>query len=162
MLSSDGSLQSGDVFSSITQITSIADTVKGTIQAQSQSVQSTARKEPIQSQSNSSVQSTGRLKRNDKGREILAPKVCFTIPEEEEVEMPLRNVKARILKEEEGSCKERVGEIKEKRTSWHDEKEEILRLIDRKTANCVSQKKKDMLAAAKAMFIKVFEEPDDI
>uniref|UniRef100_A0A251V3L5 Uncharacterized protein n=3 Tax=Helianthus annuus TaxID=4232 RepID=A0A251V3L5_HELAN len=131
MLSSDGSLQSGDVFSSITQITSIADTVKGTIQAQSQSVQSTARKEPIQSQSNSSVQSTARrLKRNDKGREILTPKVCFTIPEEEEVEM--RNVKARIL-----------------------------RLIDRKTANCGSQKKKDKLAAAKAMFIEAIEEPDD-
>ncbi|KAJ0606697.1 hypothetical protein HanRHA438_Chr03g0102981 [Helianthus annuus] len=138
MLSSDGSLQSGDVFSSITQITSIAETGK----------------EPIQAQS---VQSTGRLKRNDKGREILTPKVCFTIPEEEEVEIPLRNVKARILKEE-----ERVGEIKEKRTSWQDKKEEILRLIDRKTANCVSQKKKDMLAAAKAMFIKAIEAPDHI
>ncbi|XP_022027457.1 uncharacterized protein LOC110928728 isoform X3 [Helianthus annuus] len=160
MLSSDGSLQSGDVFSSITQITSIAETGKEPIQAQS--VQSTARKEPIQSQSNSSVQSTGRLKRNDKGKEILTPKVCFTIPEEEEVEIPLRNVKARILKEEEGSCKERVGEIKEKRTSWQDKKEEILRLIDRKTANCVSQKKKDMLAAAKAMFIKAIEAPDHI
>ncbi|XP_035843338.1 uncharacterized protein LOC110928728 isoform X5 [Helianthus annuus] len=143
MLSSDGSLQSGDVFSSITQITSIAETGK----------------EPIQAQS---VQSTGRLKRNDKGKEILTPKVCFTIPEEEEVEIPLRNVKARILKEEEGSCKERVGEIKEKRTSWQDKKEEILRLIDRKTANCVSQKKKDMLAAAKAMFIKAIEAPDHI
>ncbi|KAD4585732.1 hypothetical protein E3N88_23333 [Mikania micrantha] len=66
-------------------------------------------------------------------------------------------------KEEEGSCKERVGEIKEKRTSWHgvekDKKEEILRLIDRKTANSVSQKKKDILAAAKAMIIKAIEAP---
>ena len=103
--------------------------VKEAIQAQSQlasSVQSTAGKEPIQaqSQSHSLVQSTGRLKRKkasayEKGRkkpiciychrvvsvrgkssENATSKVCFTIPEEEEVEeeIPLRNVKAQTAK----------------------------------------------------------------
>ncbi|KAL4590309.1 hypothetical protein LXL04_003237 [Taraxacum kok-saghyz] len=114
--------------------------VKEAIQAQSQlasSVQSTVGKEPIQaqSQSHSLVQSTGRLKRKkasayEKGRkkpicifchrvisvhgkssENATSKVCFTIPEEEEVEdipeeeeveeeIPLRNVKAQTAKDD--------------------------------------------------------------
>ncbi|KAJ0717235.1 hypothetical protein HanPI659440_Chr13g0521301 [Helianthus annuus] len=112
---------SENVFSSVTQIPSIAE---GVIQTQSQSVQSTARNEP-----------TGRLKRDrssthvtlsvdETGREILTcnfcqnviyvggemascekvtSNACFTIPEEEEeeeeeeAETAVRNVKALLV-----------------------------------------------------------------
>ncbi|XP_022005095.1 uncharacterized protein LOC110903508 [Helianthus annuus] len=80
---------SENVVSSVTQIPSIAE---GVIQTQSQSVQSTARNEPVQSQSqpNSSVQPTRRLKRDrsskhvtlsvdETGREILTCNFCQNV-----------------------------------------------------------------------------------
>ncbi|PWA93783.1 hypothetical protein CTI12_AA067470 [Artemisia annua] len=133
MFLSDGSLRSGDVYSTVAQIPSIVDTGKEPIQAPSQSVQSTARKEPIQSQSNLMSIRLKRIKRSkyltlsvdEEGRDVLtcnhcqnviqhkkaSPKVCFIIPEEEEVEIPSQNVKARTVKgttEGEGSCREAI------------------------------------------------------
>ncbi|GKC99938.1 hypothetical protein Tco_1170213, partial [Tanacetum coccineum] len=100
-------------------IPSIVDTGKEPIQAPSQSVQSTTRKEPIQSQSNLMSIRLKRVKKSkyvtlsvdEKGRDVLtcnhcqnvikkvSPEVCFTIPEEEEVEIPSQNVKARTVKD---------------------------------------------------------------
>ncbi|GJZ24746.1 hypothetical protein Tco_0562205 [Tanacetum coccineum] len=79
MFLSDGSLQSGDVFSTFAQIPSIVDTGKEPIQARSQLVQSTAPKEPIQSQSNLMPRRLKRVKAlkyitlsvDEKGRDII-------------------------------------------------------------------------------------------
>ncbi|GJZ51473.1 F-box domain containing protein [Tanacetum coccineum] len=128
---SDGSLRSGDVYSTVAQIPSIVDTGKEPIQAPSQSVQSTTRKEPIQSQSNLMSIRLKRVKKSkyvtlsvdEKGRDVLtcnhcqnvikkvSPEVCFTIPEEEEVEIPSQNVKARTVKGE-GSCREAIQNLR--------------------------------------------------
>ncbi|MFS7925793.1 hypothetical protein Hanom_Chr04g00289271 [Helianthus anomalus] len=115
---------SENVFSSVTQIPSIAE---GVIQTQSQSVQSTARNELVQSQSQPNSSAHVTLSVDETGREILTcnfcqnvihvggeiascekvtSNACFTIPEEEEeeeeeeAETAVRNVKARLVQEE--------------------------------------------------------------